>query len=1726
MDQISFNQEPEVEPVATGPTDMPAPPLTPEVAKRRATVAQKGVGNLVQQTYDDIYRQISEGNEQNIRDNAALAAMMERQQQKDKEIADASYRHVSLEEFMALQDKYKNMSPIEPSTIVEREYGKNYINNIPTTANRLQDTILDDASAQIPGELDRFFNQGSDLAAKREWWLKKAEDLQSEVDQQSWIGWGIDQAKQFIPFYNEVKNRGNNPSVGVFAGLTLGENLDEQGKAYFNMPLDEMSKMAEAKLNTFRDNPSLGAQYAQYMAGMSTSDKILNDVLTPLEIQGGYSLLKGAKGFIRTVDVYNRAQKVVKDAVKSTADKDITKASVAEALGDTGEAAVQTTLEAHINSLKGIDQTTKNDLLTLTSHVRADMDNIKANPGNLSREETTRLLDMYESYGRQLIDTLVNTTKVERVPWLQASEDGLRMLRDKAKEYFAGRDNTILDIDIRKDPLSGGLFRDMKLGNYDGSPFLSVEQAQAHADINGYGKIDVVGQAPDKVYFSPGMAKDLQNGTLEIKTTQGSTRFYRDGVEVVPTAEPTPNFIPYNLKTQKFEKALGENVIEQKGLGFYIRMSRPVNETEAWIRDGLIWNNKAKSSSSMTGWRAGANALLGRLRGASDTLSMQETIQRLKVVYSQNKFLELANAQMKYVEDVARGRIKEDPLTGKPLDLGGGKMSYFDGKKPSDKTRFEEFNRALQAARNLKDEKGLPGRWFKNPAELHNYYVTNFKRPPSFEETAAYFAFTRAYDYDLAMRNVRMFANKTRLGAESWAIVTAKDGKRLPSDRFDAVQRTKLPRTDDNLLIHDVTGKTTIANTESMDTKLRQRIESDMAEGKGRLVEVYDPESRPFDAFDSSGNKARIRYVYSNSLENAPLTYNQVGRREGGHFEYDYSHYIKQAKIRSELTGGKRRYWYEGDMTLMPVENLVMGKDIAKKFDTVRELLKANKNIEARDFAKANLDVPWKELRSWFKKSKDPITGQISPPRFNLNEPFQIVPNGRTLHEIDKKLSEKYETGPNKGTFINGTRHGSLARNYLVGYTQARDAYDMFTFKNVGNQYNPVYKYQPAEMIDPLPTLTRALDRITNSLFMDDYKIYAVEHWLQENSGLLAKSQGEIRGSPFYHFNEAANSSSWRKPTTESYPQYRNAWDNYLKIKELLGTPSVWQQNMQWIKQSLNDLAYEKLGPKSDKVMVVPDWMFDKAPNPLAAARGLAFHAKLGLFNISQLLTQSMNWVNIVALAPGHVTQGSFGALMHQWSRVKGDEQMLMAMDKWGEKFGWKPGQLREAMRTLDSTGFGVVGGEYALDQAMKHYYIRNGARQFLDLGQTFFKEAERNQRYAAWYTAFHEWRAANPLVTIKDKEIGEILARADDLTVNMSRASNSMLNKGIWSIPAQFLSYQYRLGELFWSKRIGATLAERTMKRAILYGTYAALYGMPGALGVSGLPIGDYIRKAAIDHGYNIGDDAIQSFFMEGGLSLIGALITGNGDFQAGNWYNWNDKVGANGFSPLREALRSDASLWKLLGGAAGSVIGNTLSASDGWRHAMMSMMSGNKDEEAFPMKLDDWLDLGNEVKSFDLGRRMIHAFNYGQWRTANEAYITDVSKANAVFMTLTGLQPQQLDDKYLKSWTKQDEDNAYKDALQKFSKNFRRAAQAAADGDPEQSKDYYTRAFNQLKFVGYPKENYAKAVQMASQGYESIIDKGDYSYYMNDVPEYRKQDAMDAYKTQLELNLKRNLP
>lgn len=1802
--------EPEVQPltVDTATPDQPtlnidvgvAPQQPPSeaVAQTRAYKAHMGMGDIVKQTYDEIYRNISEGQEDNLRKEAALEINSKAAEDKQAAIVNLAATKGSA---ITLADIQKlDTTPADPNNVIEKTYARAYVNTVKDAAGRIEDNILTDAQMTNPDAVDAYMNAGSDILGKREYALTKQQNAQPAVDAGKFWSYKLPDTlvndpqehsfsshdlKQLfsLGFYDEFKLRGLG-NTGRFTGAGLGENLDNATTELLKLPDGDFQKQFDKIYGDLMNSePELAQKFARYVAGVSTSDKMVDNVMTAVNLSifygAGKGIAAGLKGVgEQQVAAYGRrggrqavdqggltmgpdgvyratattptsstevtvagpnaaaqAAKAVKDVVQSANAPEVTKASIAEGAGDVAEAAVQKAITSTITR----PDPAKDAIDTLLSLHRADTDANRSNPGNLSREDHTRLLDAAAGFDKNTVDILVESSKVVRTPVL--AEEGFHSILDKVRNYFPGRENTIADVTVRAMDVGQLTFHyDIKITNYDGLPFSSYELAKNHAVINGYPIEGIEGKAGEKVYLSPTAAKSIET----VKTTPAGTKFYVDkGIETVPHANPEPGFIPYNLSTNKFEKALSDQTarIEQQGLGFHIIVTKPVNETEPFVRDGLISNYKAMSSSNIDTGRVRSigNAIAGYIRNPYDTLSVMENENRAKTVFGQVKYLNLIKEEIKDVEDIYKGMIGDRGfLVEKPL-------SYVRMPTGANRTIADQFTRALVASQTMPDPRtGLPGYYMRTPAEIQFFWQSNFQRPASLKEQAAYLAVGRIDHFDHILRNASQYMFKSRLGVERWTLMPSKDGVIVPSPTFEASQVKKVNASRDEVtLIVDADGSEKYFHT--MGTTAQAEFRKSVEEGRYLGVELYDPERRPLKRPSSGHNGGpplddfRIRYVFSNAFKRQPLSYDQVGYRGGGHWEYDYEHAVKQPIIRTQRIGSSVQHIYEGDTTFGFVANRQMGKDFAKNMNEVARLVRARQYADAKAFAKSVFDIEWKDLYKGFRPSKNPQTGEITPPRFSTDprQEFRVVPNGRSIRDLDKKLEEKFnktnpKTDVKTNTFVDGTRHGSMARNFQTAYTQPRDSYALSEFVNQGSVDKPFYNFRPAKLTDPIAVMTRALNRIVSSTYMDSMKISAAEHWLQENKDLIDATEGEIRSSPFYYFNEGK-----LKNNPDTILQRLNAESNRYKIKQLIGTPSKIDVAVQGAKQALSDARYESPNRITKGVLIAPEWMLDHIHNPIDFLRGMTYHLNLGLFSLKQVTVQSMAYTTIYGLAgPVKATQGAFGAMMYQWSRISRNPLIIDEMDKRATLFGWKLGEYKEAVRFMDRSGFGHIGNEISLDNGLnKQSFFTSDAKGVMRAGQFFFNEGNLHVRFGAYFTAFKEFRDANPYKKIGQVEEGQILYRANYLNTLMTRDANTVLNKGLVGVPFQFYDYMKKMADVFWSPNLGHdfhpvelvkdkngvyrpakptnTVVKRAYVRLRMYMMYAMLGGAVGALGVTGIPT-DSVRKHAIagdlpfqTEMYTPGSNVWSTLVMEGPTSTLINYLTGN-------FYNFNNRFNPNGLQVLRDVFQTDPTFWKILLGAMGTTVGNVLASFSGFTNAAYSMMEGDPTKEAWPLKLDDWLKPLDNINAWSDVKRLRYALAFGQWLDKHGQPQSDVGKVDAIFRTVTGLTDQRIDDEYLMNLTMKDRKADYDSAGNEFLAQARLADEAIRNGDPQQADDYMKRAYFALTSNHVPVEAWGKYIARQADMNRDKIDVTRERYYLRFVPQNMQQQSLDAFE------------
>lgn len=194
-------------------------------------------------------------------------------------------------------------------------------------------------------------------------------------------------------------------------------------------------------------------------------------------------------------------------------------------------------------------------------------------------------------------------------------------------------------------------------------------------------------------------------------------------------------------------------------------------------------------------------------------------------------------------------------------------------------------------------------------------------------------------------------------------------------------------------------------------------------------------------------------------------------------------------------------------------------------------------------------------------------------------------------------------------------------------------------------------------------------------------------------------------------------------------------------------------------------------------------------------ARYLTSHAFLGLFSPRQIWVQSSGMMYTAALHPVHGTKAAFSIKpllsayasdqpdVWKWaSRTASEKEMGMSSAEFVRVAG-----AMKRIGLLDNIGASTV--HEAADASVN--VLKKNKQRFDDASFFLFNSGEAINRVGAFDTARRVWMAANKgKVWDSNEALTEILAMADTFTGNMTRASEAFWQKGILSIPTQFLQY------------------------------------------------------------------------------------------------------------------------------------------------------------------------------------------------------------------------------------------------------------------------------------------------------------------------------------------------
>jgi len=1675
------------------PLDDPNKPLPPAIAADRATKATFGLRGKVDKGYDDYYNAFVSGQENPMREYIVNALYEQDTARRQQTVMGMMQQKGGLLSQSDLDDITRAHN--YPPTVIEDHYAQRYMDHLNWPVGKEETNWLKDAYVQMPAEVEKEISTGVEARARLEFFQTMQQDAHANAEKQSWPSWAVDRLKEASGLYSFIKQH-----VPGTSWLSLpGDQRREAVTNLWNSP-DYRQEYLNFYNTLKADNPAMAKEFADDVLGMTSDQRFLENVMPLISIEGGF-----AGKTITNIGMRNQIRTAVRQQVLAGISKDNPELAASLSAGNVAEATIQRTWGSIIKRARRADplQDALDDLPYLfklgRENIAQEAQQYRSVGMDLAGSQ--QLLDKYDELIRTFPQMMSDLTHAERIP---ALAERYRPAMEAAQQQVIDNNKTLASriwnlSEPWYNPITKSWFVDAFFGKNSQEPFGSLGHAGRVAKENGLTGHDYVGEPIARLHGPPApidLAKRIADNKVifeelrkimaaprwssrAAKSFGGKTRsqIMKEATDVGAQIQGDEALLASGVT--KFAPPPGTS-LGQAGSGFYIRKAFPVDETAPGMRQYY-----AKLSTDLTPTGGVLNSFLSRLRTPNETLSDWMTRNREVATFASSRI-------EKYVFDQAEEIRKLAPN----IPFGTNKKAVWD-----------DFERVVNAAREVRDPtNGKIGYTFKTVGELQMKYMEWIHRLPTDPEVAAYFAFKRIQEIDHALRVIDIVSNKYRNGVMSHRMFTIKDGEQVYSPEFDAKSHAEFPsgHTSDTIAIIGDDGKAKVTKIGKLNNLQKARYDWQVKSGAMKAARVYAPTQNPLAGYAGIKDTDHIIWVMTKNIENKALDWQkQLPWRGGGHFISKWDNYIKQIDVKTENIDGEKFYHGVGVNTLMPVINGAVGRAIIGHIEKVRQFLRSATPANlaaAKDIVENTLKMDWKEVYGWFRPTaiRGPDGKMIAgaKPLFSLTEPFQMVRANQNLMNIDKAgLLSRYP----EGRFTDATKHGDMSLQHLTEFSQERDRDTLMTLNNKGSISNPAYNWEPAPLLDAIPTMDRAMTKIANTTIMNDMKTQAIETWVREaREGLLASglTESELQASPLYWFHHGELGRGWDPIRARELETAR------MQIKQFVGQVSETDAITHAWSQKLVDATYERFPGAtrwlSDKGYDAT-WTAHQLSDPTRLLRSMTFHLKMGLFSIPQLLVQGQTYTNILGIAgPTRAMQGTTAALMWQFTRRNASEAFIKTLDKHATRFGWGDGQFIAARKDAMDTGFFNVGREYSMiDDPMSNRMFKTAWGKFLDMGAWPFTEGERNVRAGAWFTAWKEYAETSGKTIMNNADKLKILDRASLLNGNMNRASNALYQRGWGAFPTQFFTYTIRQAELMWGKRL------TPLEKGRLLITNAMMYGLPVGLGITGIP-SDVLRQNMIQNGYTPGQNQVESFFTEGAISQ---LI----DSMTGTYYNVGERLGTTGATPVYDLLYGDKPTWEMVMGASGSTLASVFESFNPFYQKVMSTFRG--DPGGFNIMAEHYAQIAKEAGSFNNTWRSYIAAATGRLITKKgETLSGKMDLFSSILMGTTGLQPQEATDMYLMSAAAKAEKETQQWAEKRFIEEYHRGLEAYDNKDISNGNAFMANAFAYSDMFA-PEEDKPAWMARASKGWETIIDRTKESFGTKHVPPQLKDVRRNQY-------------
>lgn len=898
------------------------------------------------------------------------------------------------------------------------------------------------------------------------------------------------------------------------------------------------------------------------------------------------------------------------------------------------------------------------------------------------------------------------------------------------------------------------------------------------------------------------------------------------------------------------------------------------------------------------------------------------------------------------------------------------------------------------------------------------FYQKNNKLP-TYDQIDAYNSYKQLTELDRVTNELSIYRQKAIMGIEKFTFRLKGEGDEVLNFVTEGKEVKDFPRgipESYRFAIVDDAGVIEKGNKTTpryMNQKDWDRVEELKKQGY-KIIQFYEGSKK-------IGGKY-YQYVMVRNLKRDRPTLDTLDPKLSRVVPRD-PYYLKQPVI----SIGSGRAYHHRDTAIASFRTNAEAIEAEKIMNTARLMVK-NRTPGVQKFWNDN--VPFWSLKDFLKEIKK---GNLS-----LDIPIKVTARGARTSDSKQLLDDFMKEGLPVNHLETNDRfnlsHQVLGRHFGDEGQYATDVY--------GVEKGTIFKLDRSPVLSPLDAMRHTMSSMVDAHLLHDYRIKSVRDFTANYGDILDGTKHDFDANPLeFLFNPSYKTGL----TGNDLNRMKSAEGQRKAILSLFNHKTHVERQIdlykeRWVR-SIRSFAGDNVAD------FIGDTALPKAASADKAMRAFAFHSKLGLFNIKQLLLQSMSSINVLALSPVHGTRGA----MATWPLMLAMNTKRSFIRDIGKKLQgvttFSPDEYEELATMYRRSGFYNVGGDVAyLDIMEPPKLVKKGIDTFLDWGRTPFQTGERIVRTMAFAAAYGERRALRKGAKLNRADEAWILQRAKDMTGNMTRDSNAAYQRGWGAIATQFFGYQMRLMEQMLGKKL--TFVEKTR----LFAGMSAMYGVPVAAGMTfGVwPMRDHLKDEMSKAGMSVDDTALEPFLDGFAATFLEQVF--------GTDLNVSEKYGPGGLPTFYDLLKGDADFSEALMGASGGILTDTVKDAFGPMRMVWETIDLN-DQTAFQITANELLEPFRNISTVNNMVKYWEATHTGMWISQNENVLTKVTQDEAFLSALTGLDPERVSDAFNQLEALSSRKEMQNEAMKRMTTDYKRALQLLSDGFTNEASVLFKR-------------------------------------------------------------------